>query len=154
MEAIRKFFKTPAGRVVGAILLLAGAVALYHSLRNVFGDSDAVVASKTRWFVCAQTGKPFRHELTLGESPPVDSPHSGAKTGYPAELCFWTADGKSKPEPTPVLLNSTIGKPGPTFCPDCKRLVVGHNPPPETGRSAPPTQSEYKPARKDPQNDR
>ena len=60
---------------------------------------------------------------------PVKSPHSGKETGYEPERCYWTADGKPKPEPTYVLLNAAVGKPGPTFCQDCKRLVVGLNPP-------------------------
>ena len=40
---------------------------------------------------------------------------------------------KAKLEPTYVLLNKYIGKPGPTICPDCGREVKGHNPlpPPE-----------------------
>ena len=50
-----------------------------------------------------------------------------------------------KPEPTWVLVNEFVGRPGPTFCPDCGRLVVGHNPAPGEGVKAPPKQAEYKP---------
>jgi hypothetical protein len=63
-------------------------------------------------------------------------------TGYPAEACYWTADGGTKTEPTWVLMNAVLGKPGPTFCPDCGRLVVARNPMPGPGVKPPPTQQE------------
>jgi len=75
---------------------------------------------------------------------PVLAP-SGKNTGYEAELCYWTKDGKPKETPTPVLLNIYKGIKGPTFCPDCGRLVVGHNPPAMEGAKPPPTKDEYTP---------
>lgn len=108
------------------------------------GGSEAAQISAERVFMCAETGKPFELELEAGMKIPTHSPHSGKDTGYPAELCYWTADGKTKSEPTAVLLNSVTGKSGPTFCRDCSRLVVGHNPSPEPGMSPPPKESEYK----------
>ena len=74
---------------------------------------------------------------------PVLSPFSGKNTGYPAELCYWTKDGSIKTDPTPVLLNTYIGDNSPTFCPDCGRLVVGHNPRAVAGAHAPPTKQEW-----------
>jgi hypothetical protein len=94
-------------------------------------------------YICSETLKPFDYELKEGDSIPVLSPFTGKKTGYPAELCYWTKEGKIKETPTPVLLNELVGKPGPTFCPDCGRLVVGRNPPPQAGAAPPPTQAEY-----------
>ena len=100
-------------------------------------------------YIDANTGKAFDHILEKGERVPIQTP-SGEKAGYPAEPCYWTKDGKAKTEPTWVLLNVYSKKPGPTFCPDCGRLVVGHNPPPAPGESAPPTAANYKaPARED-----
>ena len=58
------------------------------------------------------------------------SPYTNKKTGYPAEKCFWTRDGKRKAEPTYLLLNEHRGKKGPTICPDCGRIVYPHNPTP------------------------
>jgi hypothetical protein len=89
-------------------------------------------------FICTETGKPFEHENQIGETLPILSPHSGKKTGVPAEACYWTAEGGTKTSPTWVLLNELAGKPGPTYCPDCKRLVVGHNPQPGPGIKTPP----------------
>lgn len=104
--------------------------------------SSTVTDERTRIFVDATTGLGFRHELELGETIPVEAP-SGGKTGYPAELCYWTKDGQPKSDPTPVLLNSYIGKPGPTFCPDCGRLVVPRNPMAMPGMRPPPTREEW-----------
>ena len=71
----------------------------------------------------ATTGKTFEHEVAVGDKLPLKAP-SGGMTGYPAEFCYWTKDGKIKKDPTPVLLNARVGKPGPTFCPDCGRSLV------------------------------
>lgn len=81
-------------------------------------------------FMCIETNKTFTYAMKQGERSPVLSPYSNQRTGYLAEPCYWTADGKRKETPTYVLLNDHVGKPGDTFCPDCGRLVIGHNPPP------------------------
>lgn len=81
-------------------------------------------------YICSETLKTFPHQPRDGERTPVYSPHSKKSTGYPAEKCYWTKDGKAKREPTYVLLNSSIGKEGPTYCPDCGREVKPHNEPP------------------------
>ena len=93
-------------------------------------------------FVDSETGKTFTLELKRGMTFPVISPYTGRATGYQPEACFWNADGTTKSTPTYVILNSDLGKSGPTFCPDCGRLVVPHNPPP-SGQRPPPTRDEY-----------
>lgn len=143
MEALRQFFKTPAGRVVAIALVVCALGVMFYSIREVFGGNPASATSRERQFICAQTRKSFVYELERGDVIPVKSPYSGANTGYPAELCFWTADGTVKTKPTLVLLNQYAGSAGPTFCPDCKRLVVGHNPPPEPGGTPPPTEEQH-----------
>jgi hypothetical protein len=145
---VRKFLKTPAGTALGIALALAAFGLMVYVVRGTFGESEAQAMSRDRLFICAKTGKTFTYELKVGDTMPVRSPYSGENTGYRAELCYWTADGKPKAEPTPVLLNELTGKPGPTFCPDCKRLVVGHNPKATSDRRPPPTEKEYQ-SRKD-----
>lgn len=81
-------------------------------------------------YVCSETNKPFDYTMEEGEEYPVTSPYSKKKTGYPAEPCYWTRDNKQKSKPTWVILNSRLGKSGDTICPDCGRVVVGHNPRP------------------------
>lgn len=143
MGGLREFFQKPAGKVVALVLVLVGLSAagwsIWSNSRNPAAD-----AANTRWFVDSATMKPFRYNLKMGETVPVVAP-SGGKTGYPAELCYWTADGKVKDEPTPVLLNRWINKPEPTFCPDCGRLVRELNPVAEPGRKPPPKKDEYRP---------
>jgi hypothetical protein len=123
-----------------AFATVAIAAAGYVVKDSLF--SSPASRSNDKIFVDSQTGRSFSHELVRGESIPVDAP-SGGKTGYPAELCFWTKDGQIKSDPTPVLLNSYLGKPEPTFCPDCGRLVLPNNPYPLPGSRPPPTRDEY-----------
>jgi hypothetical protein len=141
LEAIRKFLKTPAGMGVAVVLaVLCLGVAVY-SLRGAFSSEGANLSAE-RMFIDSSTNKPFEHELTMGEGLPVKAP-SGGKTGYPAEACYWTKTGQTKNEPTWVLVSQWTGGSDPTFCPDCGRLVVGHNPKPTPGMRPPPTKEEY-----------
>jgi|SRR6266496_1599965 len=143
IERIRQFLNTGGGRVTAFIAGLLGLAVMVWAVRGNFGESDGAAMSRERVFICSETHKPFNYDLKMGDTIPVYSPHSGKNTGYPAELCYWTKDGKSKDKPTPVLLEEALGKPGPTFCPDCGRLVVGHNPAPTPGAKPPPTKEEY-----------
>jgi hypothetical protein len=99
------------------------------------GTSPAEQAS-VRVFVCSETGKSFEHKIVEDEDEPVKSPHTGRNTGYSAEACFWTKgdDGKWKAKLTPtwVVLKKRMNPESreKTFCPDCGKEVVGHNPPP------------------------
>jgi hypothetical protein len=110
----------------GAFCTLALAAAIYFTYSFFHGDTldDAYYTT----YVCTETGKSFRHKNAAGETLPIYSPYSGKNTAMPAEACFWTSDGKTKSDPTWVLLNDEVGKTGPTFCPDCGRLVVGTTP--------------------------
>jgi len=143
-QGIREFLNTTAGKLVTAVLIVAGLGAIVWSAKANFGESEIAARSRNRMYICSDTLKAFPHELQMGEKYPIESPFSGKATGYPAEPCYWTKEGKPKDSPTWVLLNNLIGKSGPTFCQDCGRLVVGHNPPAHEGDKAPPTQAEYK----------
>ncbi len=145
MTGVREFVESTSGRVVtGGLIALAG-LGIVRSCRANFCYSPAIAASRQRSFVCAQTNKVFQVELVKGMKLPVRSPFSGQDTGYEAdEVCSWTTAGQVSAEPTYVLLNSTLGKKGPTFCPACGRLVVRSNPPAEEGKAPPPTQQEYR----------
>lgn len=140
---IRDFFATPLGKVIGCGFPLIVLVVLVVSTNDGIGSAALEADSSQRYYICTETGKSFRREMDLNTKPPVMSPYSGKATGVEAELCYWTADGRVKSHPTPVLLNAKIGKPEPTFCPDCNRLVVGLNPYPREGAKPPPTREEY-----------
>ena len=142
MESIRQFFESAGGKVTALVLLLAGGYLLYRQI-HVGSGAAMIEAANERPFVCSETLKGFDHELVKGETIPIYSPYSGKNTGYPAELCYWNKDGTAKSTPTYVLLNKWIGKPGPTFCPDCGRLVTVRNPMPGPGVQPPPTEQEY-----------
>jgi len=137
---MREFFDSTAGKLVAAGLILIGGYFLYSQIRNATGSpADALLNQP---YIDSTTMQPFNHKLQIGETIPVLAP-SGGNTGYPAEECFWNKDGTAKSTPTYVLLNKYLGKPGPTFCPDCGRLVVERNPLPGPGVKPPPTQQEY-----------
>lgn len=135
--SIREALRGPGGTIAAVILVVVAIAAILVSVKSSFRGNP----TPERWFVDASTGQPFQVELKVGMTIPVKAPSGG--DGYPAELCYWTADGGTKSVPTKVLLNSWIGKPGPTFCPDCHRLVVEHNPAPGPGVEPPPTEAEY-----------
>jgi len=110
------------------IILLGGAGAVvYKTLRSGIVEKPQGQAIT---FVCSETNKPFDYTMEEGEEEPVLSPFSEKKTGYRAEPCYWTKDGKRKEKPTWVVLNLRLGKSGDTKCPDCGHVVLGHNPRP------------------------
>lgn len=148
MPDFREALNKPSGKAIAAIIIVVGVGLMAWSLYAQFGPSEADRAMREAPWMCAKTGKPFTYRIKDGDTVPVKSPHSGENTGYPAERCFWTKDGQAKTAFTPVLLEQTLGKPGPTFCPDCDRLVTPHNPAPRTGGSPPPTRAEYESRRK------
>lgn len=126
--------------IIMTLIIIAACVSIIWAQTR---PSSIVADSRKYIFICSETGKAFTGTLEIGESPILMSPYSGKRTGYPAELCYWTADGQVRKEPFPVLMNEQVGKIGPTFCPDCGRLVVLHNPVPEPGKMPPLTREKY-----------
>lgn len=143
MPSVREFLESKTGRYSAVGFLAVVVIVALFALKSFFGMSPAEAATRDRLFMCSETEKSFHFTVDKGVTIPVHSPYSGKDTGYPAELCYWTKDGKPKTDPTPVLLNSYKNVAGPTFCPDCGRLVVGHNPVPDDNSKTPPTRQEY-----------
>ncbi len=100
------------------------------------GGESPYSISAERAFMCEETGLPFEYTIKRGDMEPIESPHTGRRTGYSAEKCYWTKDAggnwAAKLEPTFVLLNSKLAPntTEDTYCPDCGKEVVGHNPEP------------------------
>lgn len=142
MPWLEDFANTPKGRgtLIG-VMVLAGLIVMYNVI-SFFSPSQVSKLSRQGTFMDAKTGKAFEYEIQIGSTIPVPAP-SGGNTGYPAELCYWTRDGKITDDPVPVLLNRYIGKSEPTFCPDCGRLVTVQNAPPMPGDKPPPLEAEY-----------
>jgi hypothetical protein len=130
-------------KVLICAAIVLGLAFIVMSFKWSFGPSAEAKMANEKMFVCSKTGKSFSVTLKLGMKIPVYSKYSGEDTGYPAEECWWTADGQIKSSPDYVLVGSEIGKPGPTFCPVCGRLVVPRNPHPQAGDRPPPTEAEY-----------
>ena len=143
MPRASEFWESRTGKMITVGGLVIAALSLYGSFRSSLGPSSAASLANRRIFVCEKTGKSFEVTLKPGMKIPLHSPYSGADTGYPAELCYWTAGGSVSSEPHAVLLNSLVGKPEPTFCLDCGRLVVRHNPRAADGHKAPPLKQEF-----------
>ena len=146
MPATREFLASTPGKLITISVVLVLVAGCAYLVWRSFAPPPEVVDSNKRWFVDIKTGKSFRADLEKGMRLPIQAP-SGEKTGYLAELCWWNADGSVRKEPYAVVLNAALGKPEPTFCPDCGRLVVGHNPAPVEGRKPPPKKDEYTPRR-------
>ncbi|HEX8323227.1 MAG TPA: hypothetical protein VF595_04865 [Tepidisphaeraceae bacterium] len=144
IDRLRKLLETNVGKFIGMAVVALAVVYAIYTVVSLGGSSEAGRLSSDRVFIDAETGKSFNYTIKIGDSLPVKSPFSGKNTGYEADACYWTKDGKPKTEPTYVLVKERIGQRGPTFCPDCGRLVVGLNPSPGPGVTAPPTAAEFK----------
>jgi hypothetical protein len=143
-EGVRSFFRTPTGYAVAGVIILAAVVGLYYSVKANLGNPARALGANERVVVCSETGRWWTINLKPGMTFPIDSPYSNKKTGHLAEAsCNWTADGKVGDKTTYLLLSETTGRHGPTFCPDCHRLVVRDNPKAAPGRTPPPTEQEY-----------
>lgn len=115
----------------GGIFLVAGIWAWAQ-----LGGASPYSISAERAYICAETDKPFEYTVQRGDREPVESPYTHRRTGYAAEKCYWTKDAggnwAAKLKPTFVLLKSKLdpNTTEETYCPDCGREVVGHNPMP------------------------
>jgi hypothetical protein len=135
------WFKTEPWKKIGALFFAVLAVVVVWYAIHSWGSP----IDQTRYpvFMDSETGKLYHLEIKQGmATSPATSPDTGRPTLYQPEACYWNADGSAKTTPTYVILNSQLGKPGPTFCPDCGRLVVLHNPRPN-GQPPPPTVADY-----------
>jgi hypothetical protein len=139
----REFFESKQGRFTAIAIVLLGIAAAGWSIWRSVRTDPSISVLESPLFIDSVTGQTFHMKLEAGMHVPVKSPYTGENTGYMAELCYWTKDGHVKSDPTPVLMQQDLGKPGPTFCPDCGRLVVYHNPMAVEGHTPPPTQEEY-----------
>ena len=127
-----------AGAVLAFVLIVVAGYLFY----NNFWKANAEEPVETlRWFKCTGDDNAFTYALKKGDKPPVTCPQCKKTTGYPAETCYWTRDGGTKDKPTYVILNKNLGKEGDTICPDCGRVVVGHNPDPRKSRPGPGRES-------------
>src|SRR5260221_4541450 len=97
---LQAFLETRAGKVAIAV---AGALLLYVVYLLARPHDVAGDLARGRVFICTETNKSFKVTLEEGMMIPVKSPYSGKNTGYPAELCYWTADGQPTKEPHAVL---------------------------------------------------
>lgn len=114
------------------ILLL---VAIFIGWRY-FREDESVRHAADRGFMCSECGKAFDYVIKSGDMEPLSCPVCKKMTGYQAERCYWTKNAQgewvAKAEPTYVLLKTRVNPDSEekTFCPDCGREVVGHNPQP------------------------
>jgi hypothetical protein len=129
-ESVQTSKKRQWMAVAAAILsLLIVTVVVYRAIAASMNSPSS--SSKIRTLIDKDTGKTYvDFRVPDGVTWPMVNPDTGNASLYPTEMCFFTKDGKAKLEPTYVLLNEIIGKPGPTRCPDCGRTVTFHNPMP------------------------
>jgi hypothetical protein len=139
---MKQWLRSSNGMIVAVVVCVAAICWAAVEVRSVVHD-DKPGDPNLVMYVCSETGKAFPHRNVVGEQIPILSPYSGKNTGYPAVACFWTKDGQVKDDPTWVLMNNQVGKPEPTFCPDCGRLVNPQWFKPTAGSKPPPTREQY-----------
>lgn len=120
---------------IGSAARLAAAIAAAGITISVLAKAvhdpaaSSMNATRTRDLICAETGRVFpARPITDGQTFPAENPATHHRTLFPAELCFWSTNGTVQREPTRVLLNAYLNRPGPTICPHCGREVVYGNP--------------------------
>lgn len=124
----------PQGRMyaaigLAAVALIAMAFVVYRTVSGVMNDPRR--EARFNLVMDSETGEVIeRFPLDESTGFPAKNPKTGKLTIFPAEVCHWTKDGKAKFPPTYVILNSWLGKTGPTTCPDCGRRVTRNNPMP------------------------
>lgn len=145
----KEFMRGGGAAIAGVLLVVAVGIFFFGRAGGKSTQSELLDDLSHRVFV-DETGAAFSVKAEPGVS--TVNPATG-KQGYIAEYCWWTKDGKvNEDKPTYVLLNEYVNRPGPTFCPDCGRLVVAHNPSPRvpgSNMSPPPTKEEYERRRQD-----
>ncbi len=101
-----------------------------------WSGADVTSISTDRAHLCSAGCPAFEYTIRHGDIEPIECAHCGKKTGYQAEKCYWTKDASGKwaikDEPTFVLLKRRVNRETDekTYCKDCGREVVGHNPRP------------------------
>jgi hypothetical protein len=107
--------------------LAAAAVFVVITLRRASPDIGKLTQHALK---CAECGHVVEYVPAVGDNFPMTCKECGKQTAWIAEACFWTKDGKAKRDPTWVLVKKQMGLEGRTYCPDCGKEVVGHNPRP------------------------
>ncbi len=112
--------------IVIAGSIVVGIVLVISVYRTLGGDN---IPANTRRLMCAETGELFPCELTPDMPKfPHENPKTGRRTLYPVEVCY---NGPCLERGgTPVILNTWLKKPEPTYCPVCGHIVRSHNPGP------------------------
>jgi hypothetical protein len=141
MVESESWLQKPSGKIAASSLCVAAVVLLIWELKASF-HGDTPGDPNTTMYVDSETGKAFPHKNVVGESIPVLSPFTDRNTGYPGNPCYWTASGEIRKDPFWLLLNSQLGKAGPTFCPDCGRLFIPRQGVPRPGQKPPPAREE------------
>ncbi len=117
---------------VAVVLLVATGVIAWVQL----GGKSVYDISLDRAFICSETLRPYEYTIKIGDSAPYYSPHTDRNTGYPAEPCYWARDENGgwarKDKPTLVFVKKWMDRTTEekSYCQDCGREVVQHNPPP------------------------
>lgn len=116
-------------KIVGSVVAIS--LCGWIIARQVAGGGDPRGETNQRVVIDAETGEVLKtYRIRENDGAPYANPNTGRRTLFPAEMCFWTRDGKAKLTPTYVLLAEYAGRKGPTVCPDCGRNVVARNPAP------------------------
>jgi hypothetical protein len=143
LNRFQEWLHTAVGRITVVGVLIIALADTGWSMMRYFGPNAAQQYSNAPLFIDSVTGKTFHYQLKIGDTIPVLSPFTGRNTGYPAAFSYWSKSGRILAHPEPVLLNTWLGKRGPTFAPLSGRLVVADEKPPRPGSTPPPTKAQY-----------
>lgn len=108
-------------RNLAVVAVVGGVFALTYSLFAGGDRSELREALGRPWYV-DEAGRAFRYEPRLGEPAVTTSPFDASRA-FPADVCSHAGTSHAA-EPAAFLVPQPyLGKPGPTTCPTCARVV-------------------------------
>lgn len=114
-------------KIAAGVLTVGMLVLLVVMVCRTFRGEET--PNDTRTLMDSKTGELFEVPTKDVKPYPMVNPKTGEDTLYRTEICYWGEECRKRGG-TRVILNGSLGKKGPTYCPVCGHVVRAHNPRP------------------------
>src|SRR5947199_9416423 len=87
MEILRKFLSSRLGKIAAILTFCLALVCIWLAVKGSLGMSDAAIDSRSRIFICSETGRSFEKTMDVALTLTVLASYSGKNTGSPQCIC-------------------------------------------------------------------